>query len=802
MVRKLISKIKTVTLIHPTYIRYFKNEQIKGKTILIETIQGSEFSGHGYHLAKEILKSYPDFKVYVAIKNIQEGKSFSERDGFAQVKIVKHMSKQYLKLLASVEYLISDTSFYSFFIKKTGQTYINFWHGTPLKKLGQDMDDITESANVGRNFYMVDKIIVNNEFLAKTLASSYGLNGIYQGKVVIAPSVRNSVLMSKIIRENVRKKFNFADKKIVFYMPTWRGKVGDVITDEEKLNKDMTNISNNLPEDTLFFVKLHPFSKAINFNEFSNISQIPDDIELYEFLAAVDVLVTDYSSIMYDFVCTNRPVILYTYDLEEYITTRGVYDDINRYPFKQVKTAEELVKVVGAQLGVDYQVMMDEFCPVETEEGAKIVCDYIFSNLKHEKIKEEIISNGKETVFVFSGGFWDNGVTTALLNTFDNIDLSKRNYVVMLGQKQLKKEYAFRVRNLPKEVIFYPFPEAMAAGIVERVIYLAYMKFEWFDGAWIRRRVANVAKIDYKRIVGDLKIDSLIHYTGFGNRYSELLKNAPEEVNTVMCVHTDMIAEYDAKQNFSKKIIFSTYEKVNKVAVVHRNLKAGLIEAVPAVANKLYVMNNFLGEERVRELAKFDVLDTLKDTKMEHGDKQELISQLQNADLAFFINIGRFDYSKGHDRLIKAFEMVYKKNNYARLVIVAPHGPLRDKTLTDIENSPASAGIFVLGRMDNPYPLLAACDCFVLSSYYEGLGLVVYEALAVGIEIVTVDLVETTEYLKKGEGIIVEGSVEGIAYGMYRFLKLDFRWTFLDFSVLKERSILEFEQLLQCEKKF
>ena len=797
-INKILNSIKIFLFQQPLYYCYYKKLHIKKNVVLLESIHGKALQGHFFYILKELDQSDLDLEIYVAVQDVGKTKKFLERYGLNRVYIVKHMSRKYLKLLASAGYLLNDTTFYHFFIKKAGQKYINSWHGTPLKNLGQDMENVTDAANVQRNFYMTDKIIVSNEFLANTLATSHGLNGIYQGKMVIAPSPRNSILLNIEKRNEIRHNLDVNLKNVSFYVPTWRGSVGNISNDNEKILADLRYLSENLSEGNVLYVKLHPFSQSVDLREFDNVSMMPSEYELYEFLAVVDVLITDYSSIMYDFVLANRKIVLYTYDKDEYLSTRGVYDDIDRYPFVQVENvADLLAEIQESENLVDYGEMRNEFCPVDCVFGAQIVCDYIFKDEPHELIKEYSLFNGKETAFVLGGGFWDNGVTTALLNTFDHIDLDKRNYIVLLGQKQLKKEYEFRVRNLPEKIIFYPFPEQLTAGVLDRFLYLAYMRFEWFDGRWIRKRVGRVVRNDYQRIVGDLKVDHFVHFTGFGNRYAELIKHAPDEVNTVMYVHTDMIAEYKAKKNFSKKIIFSAYEQVDKVAVVHENLKEGLICAVPAVRDKLYVMNNFLGEERIRELAKADWLGTLTESRMEHGDKQSLICDLQNKDISIFINIGRFDYQKGHDRLIEAFEAVYRKNQNVRLVIVAPHGPLRDKTLAFVENSLACAGIYILGRMSNPYALLAKCNCFVLSSHYEGLGLVVYEALAVGISVVTVDLKETTEYLQNDEAIIVSNSVDGIVKGMCRRLLGDYSINEFNFSMPKENSRLAFENLFK-----
>jgi len=795
---KVLNAMKIFLYQQPLYYSYYKKLTIKKNIVLLESTHGKTFGGHLFYLLKELNRAYPDLEIHIAVQDVVKTKWFLEEYNLSEVSLVKHMSKKYLKLLASAEYLLNDASFYNFFIKKAGQQYVNFWHGTPLKTLGQHMENITDAANVQRNFYKSDRIIVGNEFLANTLADAYGLNGIYQGKIVVAPSPRNAILLDRDKRGEIRKKLNINLKNVSFYMPTWRGSGENISNDNEKILADLRYLSEKMPAGNVLYVKFHPFSQSVGLGEFDNVFTMPAEYELYEFLTAVDVLITDYSSIMYDFALVSRKIILYTYDKDEYFSTRGVYDDIDRYPFVQVENvADLLVEIQDSEVAVDYSEMISEYCPVDCVNGAQVICDYIFKGKSHEWITESNLFNGKETVFVLGGGFWDNGVTTVLLNTFDNIELDKRNYVVLLGQKQLKKEYEFRVRNLSDKIVFYPFPELLTAGILDRFLYLAYMRFEWFDHAWIRNRVGTVVADDYRRIVGELKVDHFVHFTGFGNRYSELIKHVPDGVNTIMYVHTDMVAEYEAKKNFSKKIVFSAYEQVDKVTLVNGNLKEGLSRKIPAVRDKLYVVNNFLGEKRIRELAKVEILETLVEVEMEHGHKESLVSDLQNEDISVFINIGRFDYQKGHDRLIAAFENVYKENNNTRLVIIAPHGPLRAQTLALASSSNAHSGIYILGRMSNPYALLARCDCFVLSSHYEGLVLVIYEALAVGIAVVTVDIIGATTYLGNNEAIIVSNSVDGLTEGMREYLLGEYPINEVDFSVLKEKSRLQFESLFE-----
>jgi len=853
------------------YPKYYRKEKIKNNVVLVESSHGNNLAGHLFYMVEELASNYPDLKLYVAVNNVEDQVQLLLDKGIKNVNVIPYLSKEYCQILASAEYLLNDTSFYPFFSKKEGQKYINIWHGTPLKHLGKDMDVLTDMGNVQRNFYMSDMIVVSNKYTQKILADSHNLNGIYRGKMVIGPSPRNSILFNEDTRKEIRSAIKADDKNIIFYMPTWRGTVGKVSNDNEKLFDDLHIISKSLSENEIFFVKLHPFQAEVDLSGFDNIFPMPATYELYEFLTAVDVLITDYSSIMYDFLNTDRKVILYTYDKDEYFSTRGVYEDIDQYPFVQADNIHDLIKEFkNTEKEISYKDMQRKFCPYDYSEGTKDICKYIFKQKKLPNIEEISLYNGKETVALLSGGFWDNGITTALINTLDNIDTTKRNYLIFFGRSKLKPKHYFRVRNLPDNVLYYPVPGSMNGTFWERVMMSLYMKNEKFKGPLINKLVGRLMRNEFKRIFGDLKIDTFIHYTGFERKYAEMIKHI--RAKSIIWVHTDMFKEYEIKKNFSKKIVFySAYKYASKIVLVSDQLFDKMVKNLPFTKSKLRTIDNFLGEERIRKASEENIFYTLKQTAVEYasnpddlsglpipnlikhkklffesdqllseynhdsldeelnnlineiepkkqtilldtikklhaGDellikktlgltKCRLINDLFDPDIKFFINIGRFDYQKGHERLIHAFEKIYHLNKNTRLVIVAPHGPLKKKTISWIRESSARSAIFLLGRMSNPYSLLRLCDCFVLSSHYEGLGLVLYEALAVGTKAVTVDLPQTIQHLKNNEVIIVNNSEEGIADGMKQILDGTFHFEPFDFSHLKKRSLERFEAL-------
>jgi glycosyltransferase involved in cell wall biosynthesis len=170
------------------------------------------------------------------------------------------------------------------------------------------------------------------------------------------------------------------------------------------------------------------------------------------------------------------------------------------------------------------------------------------------------------------------------------------------------------------------------------------------------------------------------------------------------------------------------------------------IEAAGITSNELGGNNNCEGDgssANISSINENSILDIIID---KFGiSKMRMLNEILDPNITTFLNIGRYDLQKGHERLINAFEKFNYDYPDSRLIIIAPYGPIRNRTINRVKQSTAKKNIYLLGRMNNPYALLKMVDAFVLSSFYEGLGLVVYEALSLGTQVITVNLKTTTE---------------------------------------------------------
>src|SRR5699024_8508348 len=252
------------------------------------------------------------------------------------------------------------------------------------------------------------------------------------------PTPRNSLLFDKNRGENIRKDLNLKNKKIYIYMPTWRGHKKDknINFTEENI---LTSLEQKLPDDVVVFYKLHSMiSKNFIFNG-KKVKPFPESYELYDFMSSVDGLITDYSSIMYDFASQNKKIILFTYDYEEYRVTRGMYEDIKQYPFNLTDNIEEVIEIISNN---------------ETTYYSDVA--YIFFNKPHKSIELYNNYNQKPNVYMFVGPMWDTGITAALKNLLKNIDTSKRNYILCFERKAISKAGEENILLLPPNVKIYP----------------------------------------------------------------------------------------------------------------------------------------------------------------------------------------------------------------------------------------------------------------------------------------------------------------------------------------------------------
>lgn len=251
------------------------------------------------------------------------------------------------------------------FWQSGGAMKVNLWHGIPLKKIQYDnvFDKFRHPRNVWERLKNFPRNISDEKPSHYVLTTSENLIEIFSSafrteKVLVAGYPRNAVLISDEIKNvysieekaDRKKIFDFLNnkkdgknKKMIFYMPTFRQSENLFFNNFDKDDFQVFLKKNNI----LFCVKVHPkskLSKEFESIKSENIMVINKDADPYVFLKLSDVLITDYSSVYFDYLLLDRPIIFFDYDLREYLNdSREMYFDYYDFtPGEKVENYQSL----------------------------------------------------------------------------------------------------------------------------------------------------------------------------------------------------------------------------------------------------------------------------------------------------------------------------------------------------------------------------------------------------------------------------------------------------------------------------
>lgn len=399
-----------------SYIRYCK-EPIKENYILLEAGQGKNINGNVFSLLRELCTN-PQWKGFSLFFTVRPDKQKEAENRFAfyqfPVKTILHNSKEYCKLLATAKYLITDNSFPAYFNKRDGQIYLNTWHGTSFKTLGKsDIQNAKSLANIQKNYMMADYALFANRFAEKVFMEDHMLRDLYRGKLLFCDNPRNSILLNEAHSRSLRQKLGLENKQLIAYLPTWRGtgRTADTAAQKDILHNYLMQIDRQLQEDQILFVNLHfLLNSSLDFSQYQHIRMFPAEYETYDFLALCDILITDYSSVFYDFAVTEKKIILFLYDLEQFMRERGTYFPIEELPFPAVYDTDGLIREINqpiTETTPKMQQFLETFCSYRgTDTPEKIVRLLLEGNEEGLCIENAPISSRK-LVLVY-GGFLKN----------------------------------------------------------------------------------------------------------------------------------------------------------------------------------------------------------------------------------------------------------------------------------------------------------------------------------------------------------------------------------------------------------
>ena len=301
--------------------RVFSRSKLSN-SILFESFQGKVIGDNPYAIFSEVLSRNPSFELLFTV----DSKTKSPEGA----KGIKHGSIAWLKALATSRVLVNNTNFPGYFRKRSDQRYIQTWHGTPLKRLGRDIVDVVPTGSylkmMDREASFWDFLISPNPYCTEILGKTFG----YSGQILETGYPRNDVLISgKDKRDLVRKSLGILDanQQVVLSAPTWRDSKRTATGNWKPVNF----LNGSLGPNVTVLFRGHTNTHSAHSSKVTggaiDVTNYKNVAELY---LAADVLVTDYSSSMFDFSVTGKPMIFLAPDFDEYVAKRGFYFDFEQ----------------------------------------------------------------------------------------------------------------------------------------------------------------------------------------------------------------------------------------------------------------------------------------------------------------------------------------------------------------------------------------------------------------------------------------------------------------------------------------
>lgn len=502
------------------YTKVYEKLPVDPRVILLESKHGEDVAGNIFALLKELSREeYSQYRVLLSMEQeyIPRYAALFERYDINNVTMLDIRSKEYAKALASAKYLITDTSFPTYFIKKPEQVYLNTWHGTPLKAMGRIVPEREYAlGNVQRNFLISDYLLYQNDFSAEVFLRDYMLKDIYPGTVLVSGYPRNSLFFSQKRYFQIRKECGLQDKQVIVYMPTWRGLLHKKETAKqlEQLGIFFDEIDKGLTDNQIFYVKLHPYVKnQVDYSIYQHIKGFPEEYETYDFLNASDVLVTDYSSIMFDYGVTRRKIILFTYDREEYLKGRGLYLDLDTLELPKVDTVPELLKELGRECS-GYPQFYERFCSCDRADTPKRICELLFDGKEDSSGSLNVRKTagcGKKKVFLYIKGLKNDDYSRRLIKLINSMDTDKYNVFVCMKESNVKKNTAM-LSQLKKEISYFPILFKTNYTRADYILCKFCLRFG-IGGKAARTRLEKVARREIRKFFGAAEFDYVIHHS-------------------------------------------------------------------------------------------------------------------------------------------------------------------------------------------------------------------------------------------------------------------------------------------------
>ncbi|MBP3831736.1 MAG: CDP-glycerol glycerophosphotransferase family protein [Clostridia bacterium] len=378
------------------------NKKIDDKTIVFSCFNGKSYTCSPKAIYEYMLsdEKYKDYK-YIWFFSPEKINDYKFLEKNRNTKVISKNSKAYIKYLQTSKYWFFNYKIADFIKPKKEQVFTQCWHGTPLKRLGYDLVHYDNQLNTPKEMKKRYKMetekfsyfISPSKYASGVFRSGWNMKELGKENIIIEKGYPRNDFLFKYTEKDVSEikqrilGEDIKNKKIILYAPTYRANqhesgVGYVYKEEV----DFSKMREKLGDEFIILFRPHYFiANVFDFEKYKgfvyDVSKVDDINELY---VISDILITDYSSVFFDYANLKRPIIFYMYDLEYYRDkSNGFYFDVEKeLPGKIIRTDDDLITEiirVSKEFTYDerYKKFNEKFNYLDDGEASKRVVEEI-----------------------------------------------------------------------------------------------------------------------------------------------------------------------------------------------------------------------------------------------------------------------------------------------------------------------------------------------------------------------------------------------------------------------------------------
>lgn len=354
---------------------------VEQNRIFFSNFYGNGFADSPKYIAESLIKKRDALDLIWCVKKYDPSVP-------STIRQCVYRSFRYIYYLSTSSVWVDNCRKYYFFRKKKEQLYLQTWHGFALKRLEKD---VLETLNDGyeaiakKDASNTDLMISDSRFMTGLYRRSFW----YDGEILEVGLPRYSAFNGDA-REARTRVYEFyhleQDRQVILYAPTFRQ---DHTIDPYKLDLDalLQVFEQRFGEQFVLMVRLHPniadLDIGITYGE--RIINASHYVDVQDLLVAAHSLITDYSSVMFDFAITRKPCFLYATDIKKYAHERDFNIDIRSLPFSLAEDMQQLLSNVRNYVPDLYQKkvqgFIEEYGVIVSGDSADICADRILSHI-------------------------------------------------------------------------------------------------------------------------------------------------------------------------------------------------------------------------------------------------------------------------------------------------------------------------------------------------------------------------------------------------------------------------------------